>query len=69
MTGSAGRSRALCVKQTSSCLFPVTMLSRRMKVGTKPDVKKIYNEAILLMQKHLPKLPYDGGIMYKLPRN
>lgn len=64
-----GRSRAICVKQTSSCLFPVTMLSRRMEVGTKPDVKKIYNEAILLMQKHLPKLPYDGGIMYKLPRN
>lgn len=64
-----GRSRALCVKQTSSCLFPVTMLSRRMEVGTKPDVKKIYNDAILLMQKHLPKLPYDGGIMYKLPRN
>lgn len=64
-----GRSRALCVKQTSACLFPVTMLSRRMEVGTKPDVKKVYNEAILLMQKHLPKLPYDGGIMYKLPRN
>ena len=63
-----GRSRALCVKQTSSCLFPITMLSRRMEVGTKPDVKKIYNDAILLMQKHLPKLPYDGGIMYKLPR-
>lgn len=64
-----GRSRAICVKQTSSCLFPVTMLSRRMEVGTKPNVKKIYDEAILLMQKHLPKLPYDGGIMYKLPRN
>lgn len=64
-----GRSRAICVKHTSSCLFPVTMLSRRMEVGTKPDVKKIYDEAILLMQKHLPKLPYDGGIMYKLPRN
>lgn len=64
-----GRSRAICVKQTSSCLFPITMLSRRMEVGTKPDVKKVYDEAILLMQKHLPKLPYDGGIMYKLPRN
>lgn len=63
-----GRSRALCVKKTSACLFPVTMLSRRMEVGTKPDVKKVYNDAILLMQKYLPKLPYDGGIMYKLPR-
>ncbi len=64
-----GRSRALCVKKTSDCLFPITMLSRRMEVGTKPDVKKIHTDAILLMEKHLPKLPYDGGIMYKLPRH
>lgn len=64
-----GRSRALCVKRTSDCLFPVTMLSRRMEVGLKPDVKKVYNDAIMLMEKHLPKLPYDGGIMYKLPRH
>jgi len=63
-----GRSRALCVRKTNDCLFPTTMLSRRMEVGTKPDVKKIYNDAIMLMEKHLPKLPYDGGIMYRLPR-
>jgi Domain of unknown function (DUF3806) len=63
-----GRSRALCVKKTSDCLFPITMLSRRMEVGTKPDVKKIHIDAIMRMEKHLPKLPYDGGIMYKFPR-
>lgn len=63
-----GRSRALCVKKTSDCLFPITMLSRRMEVGSKPDVKKIHADAIMRMEKHLPKLPYDGGIMYKLPR-
>lgn len=63
-----GRSRALCVKNTTECLFPVTMLSRRMEVGSVPNVKKIYDDAILLMEKHLPKLPYDGGIMYRLPR-
>ncbi|MGV8838371.1 DUF3806 domain-containing protein [Cellvibrio sp.] len=63
-----GRSRALCVKKTSDCLFPITMLSRRMEVGTKPDVKKIHTDAIMRMEKHLPKLPYDGGIMYKFPR-
>jgi hypothetical protein len=63
-----GRSRAVCVKNTSECLFPVTMLSRRMEVGTKPNVQKIYDDAILLLEKHLPKLPYDGGIMYRLPR-
>ncbi len=63
-----GRSRALCVRKTNDCLFPVTMLSRRMEVGTKPDVRKIYDDALLRMEKHLPKLPYDGGIMYRLPR-
>ncbi len=63
-----GRSRALCVRNTNDCLFPVTMLSRRMEVGTKPDVRKIYDDALLRVEKHLPKLPYDGGIMYRLPR-
>jgi hypothetical protein len=63
-----GRSRALCVRKTSDCLFPTTMLSRRMEVGVKPDVSKVYHDAIMLMEKHLPKLPYDGGIMYRLPR-
>lgn len=63
-----GRSRALCIKKSPDCLFPVTMLSRRMEVGTKPNVKQIHTDAILLMEKFLPKLPYDGGIMYKLPR-
>lgn len=63
-----GRSRALCVRKTNDCLFPVTMLSRRMEVGTKPNVRKIYDDALLRMEKHLPKLPYDGGIMYRLPR-
>lgn len=66
---AVGRSRALCVKNTKECLFPVTMLSRRMEIGSTPDVRKIYDDAILLMEKHLPKLPYDGGIMYRLPRN
>ena len=63
-----GLSRALCVKETSDCLFPITMLSRRMEVGSKPDVKKIHTDAIQLMEKYLPTLPYGGGIMYKLPR-
>ncbi|HSC68980.1 MAG TPA: DUF3806 domain-containing protein [Cellvibrio sp.] len=63
-----GRSRALCVKGTSQCLFPITMLSRRIELGSQPDVKKIYNDSILLMEKYLPQLPYGGGIHYRLPR-
>lgn len=64
----AGRSRALCVHTTANCLFPVTMLERRMESGIHPDVKKIYHDAILSMEQHLPRLPYGGGLMYKLPR-
>ncbi|MEN0037698.1 MAG: DUF3806 domain-containing protein [Cellvibrio sp.] len=63
-----GRSRALCVKETNHCLFPITMLSRRIELGSKPDVKKVYADAIALMEKHLPQLPYGGGIRYRLPR-
>lgn len=63
-----GRSRALCAKESTHCLFPITMLSRRIELGSKPDVKKIYIDAIALMEKHLPQLPYGGGIRYRLPR-
>lgn len=62
-----GRSRALCVKKSHNCLFPITMLSRRMEMGTTLDVKKVHRDAITLMEKYLPKMPYGGGIMYKLP--
>ncbi|PUA26459.1 MAG: hypothetical protein B0W54_22145 [Cellvibrio sp. 79] len=63
-----GRSRALCIRNSANCLFPITMLERRVESGIHPDVKKIYHEAILSMEEHLPRLPYGGGIMYRLPR-
>jgi len=53
-----GRSRAACVPETQQCLFPVTMLSRRMKVGLMPNVDKIYTEATALIVHLLPKSPY-----------
>ncbi|ACE83495.1 DUF3806 domain-containing protein [Cellvibrio japonicus] len=66
---NVGRSRALCAKGTQQCFFPVTMLSRRMEVGSKPDVKKIYVDAIDLMKEYLPKIPYtDGEVLHRLPR-
>lgn len=55
-----GRSRALCVRGTEECLFPVTMLSRRLEVGLSPDVNKIYTEALALIQPLLPEMPYTG---------
>lgn len=65
---SLGRSRALCVKNTKECLFPITMLSRRMAVGTKPNVQQIYDDAIDMMKEFLPQIPYGGGVMHKLHR-
>lgn len=49
--------------------LPVTMLSRRMEVGSAPDVRKIYQDAIEMMAEYLPKVPYsEGEILYRLPR-
>lgn len=55
----AGRSRALCVEGSEHCLFPMTMLSRRMAVGLYPDVKKIYQEAMEMVAPLVNKSPYD----------
>lgn len=55
-----GRSRALCVEGTRQCLFPITMLSRRMEVGLKPNVERIYNDAMELVDPYLPKAPYGA---------
>lgn len=55
-----GKSRASCLPGTEHCLFPITMLSRRIEVGLRPDVSKIYLEAAELMDPYLPKSPYDA---------
>lgn len=54
-----GRSRALCAPQSGECLFPITMLSRRMEVGLIPDVAEVYRKARELIAPHLDKLPYQ----------
>lgn len=56
-----GRSRATCAPDTQECLFPITMLSRRMEVGLMPDVPAIYSEASELIQPYLPKSPFDAS--------
>lgn len=58
---SKGRSRALCVENTEECLFPMTMLSRRMEVGLNPDVSNVYNEALELIDPYLPEMPYGAS--------
>ena len=61
-----GRSRAVCAKGTKECMFPVTMIQRRMQIGTRPDMQKLYDTAIMRMEKFLPQIPYGGGILHKL---
>ncbi|NIB43733.1 DUF3806 domain-containing protein [Pseudomaricurvus alkylphenolicus] len=54
-----GRSRAICVADTEYCLFPITMLSRRMEVGLLPNVQKVYDNSHEMILPYLPKSPFD----------
>ncbi|GAB1260073.1 DUF3806 domain-containing protein [Aurantivibrio plasticivorans] len=56
-----GRSRALCVAKSEHCLFPVTMLSRRLEVGLAVNVKATYDDAAKKIKPFLPDYnAYDG---------
>jgi hypothetical protein len=51
-------TQAVCAGESKNCLFPITMLSRRMEVGLKPNISALYQSAIDDMKPYLPKLPY-----------
>ncbi len=53
-----GKSHAVCVDKTKECIFPITMLSRRIELGFKPDANKVYNKGLDLIYDLLPKLPF-----------
>lgn len=55
-----GKSRAVCVPDTSHCLFPVTMISKRASLGVKPNIRELYERGVSLIKEHLPKLPYSA---------
>lgn len=54
-----GRSHAVCAVNTKECLFVTTMLSRRIEVGVKPDVKRVYEKGLKQIKPHLPKRPFS----------
>ena len=60
---SHGRSRAICIPNTEQCLFPITMLSRRMQVGLLPRVERIYTETESMITQYRKNKglgnPYD----------
>lgn len=55
-----GKSRAVCLPNTSHCLFPITMISKRASLGAKPNIRALYEHGISLIEDHLPKLPYSA---------
>jgi hypothetical protein len=55
-----GSSHAICLQNSSNCLFPVTMLSRRMEIGLKPNVQSVYDKALAKMKPYLPHVPYSN---------
>lgn len=52
-------SHAVCVDNTQDCLFPVTMISRRVEAGVIPDVASVFDNALKSIKASLPKLPYS----------
>lgn len=63
-----GRSKALCVVKTQECLFPITMLSRRMQLEMEVNVTTIYDNAINQVAFVLPKMPYGEELLHQLKR-
>jgi hypothetical protein len=61
-TDHLGESRATCAPNTQECLFPVTMLSRRMAVGLLPNVNKLFEDTSAMIAPHLPQNPYAQPI-------
>ncbi len=53
-----GKSHAVCVDKTPHCLFPVTMISRRIEVGGTADVNRLFNKGMNAIKGYLPRLPY-----------
>jgi hypothetical protein len=63
-----GRSKALCVVKTQECLFPITMLSRRMQLEMAVNVASVYDNAINEIAFVLPKMPYGDELLHQLKR-
>ncbi len=53
-----GKSHAVCITDTEHCLFPVTMLSRRIEAGATVNVQHIYEKGLDIIKPVLPKRAY-----------
>lgn len=58
---SYGRNRAVCVKNTSNCAFPLTSLSKRLEAGLSVDVHAIYDKTFAALEPFVEdNNAYDG---------
>lgn len=55
-----GRSRAVCLPKTQHCVFPLSMMTRRLRVSTQHDMARIYQKGLDLMAQVSPQLPYSA---------
>ncbi len=52
-------SHAVCLDDSQHCLFPITMLSRRVKVGLKPNVEQVFEASLSSIKPYFPHVPYS----------
>lgn len=55
-----GRSSAVCIPKTTHCVFPLSMMTRRLRVSTEHDMARIYQKGLDLMADVTPVLPYSA---------
>lgn len=59
-TDNLGKSRAVCMTTADYCLFPLTMISKRVKRGAKVNIVELYQKGVDHLEPHRPKLPYSA---------
>lgn len=55
-----GKSRATCLKNTKHCLFPVTMIAKRARLGVTPSVQELFDKGESYLAEFQPRLPYSA---------
>lgn len=54
-----GPSHAVCLEATEHCIFPITMISRRMEAGLTPSINDIFEKNMAAIKAYIPRLPYS----------
>jgi hypothetical protein len=54
-----GASHAVCLDNSEHCVFPMTMISRRVEAGFQPDVQHIFDRVLTSLKPYFPRLPYS----------